>query len=291
VKIALASLIVSAGLVYTPASLAQCQGSKASGQTVAAKAGGCCKDGAAKDKAGCSGKDAAGKENCDPAKCAGKAGGMPKMSYKVGDQTLCCPTKAGELAQGDATKIHYIVANKEYTDKAEATQAYQAALDGYLQSVTSVRFAVGDEVVTCPNAAQQMAKTKGESVKFRVAAYTFADRAAAEKAAAAANDAAGQVTMKTVVNGKTYTCEKEAAAACAASGKSCHGEAVAKGDNASAGDAAKPEYVIGETKTNCAVTAKVELAKAKIAAAQQALEKFQQTAGKDAASNNDPTGA
>lgn len=283
------ALLVAFGLGLTVESLAQCQG-KSGEQTAAVAA-------SDKGKSGCNPAACAAackdKKGCDPAACGGKAvaAGMPRMQYKVGDQTLCCTGKADELAKGDAAKIRFVVADKEYTDKAEAMKAYQGELDSFLGTLTTVRYAVGKECVACPNAAQQMAREKGENVKFRVASYTYADRPAAEKAAKAASEAAEQVTMKTVVDGKTYTCEKEATAA-AKTGGTCHGHGDAQttaGKSDAKGETGKgTEYVIGETKTCCPVTAKVELAKAKINAAVAAIEKVN---GTDVAAGDKPTGA
>lgn len=201
----------------------------------------------------------AGKEACKDKSLA--ATGMPAMHYKVGDQTTCCPKAAAELAAAHDATIRYVVNDTEYADKAEALQAYAKALDEHLGTMTSVRYAVGDKCVACPMAAGALAKNSGETVKYRVAAFTFADKAAAEQAATAARSAADKVSMTMVVDGKETKCD-------AAAKKSC---------DTAAGDTAQGktcEYKVGGTTTPCATTAKVELAKARIEAAQKALEEI-----------------
>jgi hypothetical protein len=201
------------------------------------------------------------------------ATGMPVMQYKVGDQTTCCPKAAAEMAKANDAAMRYAVNETEYADKAAALEAYASTLDEYLGTMTTVRFAVGEKCVACPTAAAALAKDSGETMKYRVAAFTFADKAAAEKAADAARTASEKVVMTMVVDGKETKCDATAKKACnksadsAAAGKTC-------------------EYRVGETKTNCATTAKVELTKARIETAQKALEEIaaKDNGGKEVAS-------
>ena len=151
-----------------------------------------------KDKSTCAKTgDMAGKDACKDKSLA--ASGMPVMHYKVGDKTTCCPKAAAELAKANDAKILYVVSETEYADKAAALQAYAKVLDEYLGTLTAVRYAVGEKCVNCPMAAMALAKDSGETVKYRVAAFTFADKAAADQAADAArgvgegrNDDAGR---------------------------------------------------------------------------------------------------
>lgn len=120
---------------------------------------------------------------------------------------------------------------------------------------------VGQECVACPMAADSLAKKNHETVKYRVATFNYDDHKKAQKAAQVAAEAAEKVTWKMVVDGAEYTCEKSAQ-------KACQGSAAKDGGNK------KCEYVVGETRTCCRSTAKVELAKAKIMAAYRALDEF-----------------
>jgi hypothetical protein len=186
------------------------------------------------------------------------AAGAPLMQYKVGDRTTRCPKQAAEWSKAnDDLKVRYVVNETEYTDKAAALQAYQAALDEYLPKLSAVQYAVGDKCVACPLEAASLAKETGSTVQYRVASFTFADRAQAERAAEAARTAADKVRMTCVVNGKEYACDKEAKHSCCAKGS----ETTAK----------SCEYKVGEMKTCCETTAKVELTSARIIAAYQAL--------------------
>jgi hypothetical protein len=230
---------------------AQCGAGKAKGQQMTARtdaAPACHQD-----------KNSAAKN--EPAVERGKllaASGAPLMQYKVGDRTTFCPKQAAEWSKAkDDLKVRYVVNETEYTDKAAALQAYQTALDEYLPKLSAVRYAVGDKCVACPLEAASLAKETGSTVHYRVASFTFADRAQANQAAEAARAAADNVKMTYVVGGKEYTCDKEAQHSCQAKG----GAATAK----------KCEYKVGEMKTCCETTAKVELTSARIIAAYQAL--------------------
>lgn len=245
---------------------AQCPlGKEHKGEGVAAKADGakCSKD-ASKCAATCKHGDKEG--------CMGKAlaaTGMPLMSYKVGDQSTNCPKEAEKLIAGQDVKVQYVVGETEYNDKMEALKAYETALNEYLESITAVRYAVGEKCVACPNAAASMAKASGETVKFRVASFTYADKGQAEKAAQLAKQASDKVEMKTVA---------------LESGTATGPRTCGAKDGVAAGK--KCEYVIGEMKTCCETTAKVEFARARILAAYNALAEFaaEPPAGKEVAS-------
>lgn len=267
---------ITLGLGLSADALAQCCHGKDNGEkTAVAKAaadgGGTCQ----KDKSTCNKDGTASKAQCEGKSLA--ATGMPLMQYKVGEQTTQCPKQAAELAANDESKIRYVVGTEEYTDKVAALNAYAKVLDGYLATMTSVRFAVGGECVNCPLAAAELAKKSGDSVKYRVGTVAFVEKTAAEKAAERAQGAAKQVTMKMVVDGKTVTCAQDGAKTCQGQNGTCHakdgeGKAAAADAKGSCHGAAKDcEYVVGDVKTRCAATAKVELAKARILAAQKAI--------------------
>lgn len=261
------AVLVGLGLVASAA--AQCSAHKAKSDEMAGKpaseAGASCN----KDKACCAkGGETASKEACRDKMLA--AAGMPLMKYKCGDKTTCCPKAAEEMAAGKDVQVRYVVNETEYADKTEALQAYKTTLEDYLNTMTAVRYAVGDKCVACPDTAAALAKNNGDAVKYRVAAFTFGQKPAAEKAAEAARAAAESVNLKMVVDGQEYSCEKSAQTACKSKGE---------------GAAKTCEYKVGDLKTCCEVTAKVELAKARIAAAYKAVEELaaKETAGKDVA--------
>ena len=264
------SLAVAAAMTFSAATLA-CDGAGKDGPkgTAGDTAKACSADKTACAKSCTNGKDAKAASHDKGLAAAG----MPLMKYKVGDQVTACPKEAAKIATADGNdaKIRYVVGETEYADKTEALQAYASQLDDFLATMTTVRYAVADETVSCPVAAQKLAQDKGEAVKFRLASVTFADKTEAEKAAHAARQAADAVQMKTVRDGQTVTCSKEAEKGCAA-------RKVAADQNKDC------EYQVVDVKTSYPVTAKVELAKARIAAAQKALEQF----GQEMAANNRP---
>ncbi|MFO0838137.1 MAG: hypothetical protein U1D55_06380 [Phycisphaerae bacterium] len=225
----------------------------------------CCSLALAGDGDGCGAKakdGATAKAGCcskgDSAKCEGK--GMPTMTYRVGDKETCCSQEAAKLAKDSKAETKYIVAGKTYADQGEAMTAYADALDGYMKDVMTVKYVVGDESLSCPMEAASLAKKNNGTVKYRLASATFDSQEKADKAAKAAKEAADKVSMKMMVGEKSFECPMSAADA-------------AKASNG------KVEYVIGDTKTCCDKTAKVELAKAKIKAAIAAIENTTKVAG------------
>src|SRR5262249_43978421 len=110
--------------LFAGSAMAQCSGTKA--DAVAAK------DGDAKDaKKSCCMDDKSGKTACAKTCSEAAVAALPAMKYKVGDETVCCPTKAKELAKGDEKAIKFVVADKTYDKQEEAVEAYTKALDEF----------------------------------------------------------------------------------------------------------------------------------------------------------------
>jgi hypothetical protein len=236
----------------------------------------------------CCSKSQTAKACCGKAKadaqvaCTGKAlvmSGAPLMTYKVGCETTRCPKQAGEwAAKCDKSNVVYVFNGTEYTCKMTASKAWTQALNEYMSQMTSVRYAVGDNCMACPNAAKRLADTSGKKMKFRVASHTFDSKDDAARAAKLAREAASQVTMKMVIDGKEYSCCDTAykqvadASSCSASGRKTAKAGCDKAGGKRVVEGKSCEYVLGEMKTACRTTAELELAKARVAAAQQALE-------------------
>jgi hypothetical protein len=218
------------------------------------KAGGEVKSCCAKDKGAAV---AAAKEGC------GKGAGMPVMSFKVGDKATCCPDEAAKLAKTDGKAIKYIVLDKEYAEQPEAMKALSTALSDHFQRITTVQFVVGDQCMQCPMSAMSVAQKNGKKVQYRVASFTFDEKEKADKAVAAAREAAAKISMKVLQDGKEVACNQA---------KSCDPTKSCPAAGGSKSEAKPVEYVIGETKTCCPLTADVELQRAKILAALAALE-------------------
>jgi hypothetical protein len=234
--------------------LAQCQGDKT-----------------AKEGRTCGAAQAAEGRSCTPNKLcptgSGELGGgtctIPAMLIKVGDQTAQCCEEARELAQGDESKIRYVVGEKTFVKKEEALSAYAELLDEYFHELTSVRYCVGENKMQCPASAEEAARKAGGKVEFALAGFRFASKEAAEKAAAEAREAAAQLKIKRVVAGKEYCCATMARQA--AEKNNC-----------------QVEYIVGETKTCGSEVAEIALRRARIMAAAEVLHKAVQNGGKAA---------
>ncbi|MBN2447735.1 MAG: hypothetical protein JXO22_13460 [Phycisphaerae bacterium] len=203
-------------------------------------------------KGACDGKAACG------IACAEKVtAGMPVMAYSVSDKSTRCPEEAKALADGDSSKIKFVVADESYDNEQDALAAYAKHLDGYLKKMTAVEYVIGDDTTCCPNSAKALAEKNGKPIHYRVATVDFDSKEQAEKAAKVAAEAADKISLTTMVDGKPYTCEKSAAAACQLSEKK------------------SMAYCVGEMKTECRKTADVALLQAKILSAAEAVAKLQ----------------
>lgn len=252
-------LAFSVAAALASSAWAQCSGAKA--QTADNKQAGC--HGATaklagidscsakcSDKADCAARCGDKAATCDVAKA--KSRSIPVMQYKVGDKVTCCPDEAAKLAGDNKDAIQYVVGEETIAGESDAKQAYAKLLERQLQDVTTVKFAVGDDCVTCPMTAKAMATKAGKPVHYRLASFDFENQDAAQKAAETARQAAEKVAMKMVVGEKEFCCATTAASVAKADGK-------------------KVEYCVGDKKTPCNVTASVDLALAKLNAALDVL--------------------
>ncbi|MGE0480467.1 MAG: hypothetical protein AB7Q17_08340 [Phycisphaerae bacterium] len=222
-------------------------------------------------KGSCSSKLAMSKGSCN-VKGKDVAYDLPAVIYQVGDKKVCSEPEALELAKGDASKVQFVVGEKTYATKTEAMDAYAATLDSFLnERMLTVRFAVGDEVVSCPMAAKDLASKNHGKVQYRVASFNFESQEAAAKAVKLAREAAGSA--------KSGCCSKDAKNVASKDGGKC---CASKGDTAKKTDGeTKTVAAGGETKTcstgsksiACCETiqSKVTLAQAKIEAAVKVL--------------------
>jgi hypothetical protein len=182
---------------------------------------------------------------------------LPRIGFKVGEVITCCMKSARQMAEGDASKIKFVVAGKTYDTLNGARTARLSVLEDYYEDILTVKYSVGDKCVGCPMAAQEMAKECGQPVRYRLAAFNFAERAEAEKVAEAARAAGDKVAMSWAVGDKEFCCPTGAAQAAKASGQ-------------------KVEYCVGEQRTSCEATAKTRLIEARITAALEVLAKAAQ---------------
>lgn len=205
----------------------------------------CCKHGMA---AGC------GDTNCAGDLVRFKGLALPRILYQVNDERLSCPKSAVKMAKAENADLKYVVADKVFTNKPEAFKAHAELLDEFLGDMLTVKYAVGENCVACPDAAEAIAKKEGKKVRYRLASFDFEDRASAEKATKLASEASEQVELKMVVGDETFDCPMHAAEAAKKQGK-------------------EVDYCIGKLKTASEADAMIELAVERIKAALTAFEK------------------
>lgn len=158
---------------------------------------------------------------------------LPKMMYVVATQKVTCDKMAADLAQKHEAPIHYVVAEKTFEDKAVAMTALVEETESFVNAFVAPS--------KCEVSGNVTIAGKSCSCPVEGEARTKLVAAAVEK-----------VNMKYTVAGKAAACSS-----CAA--------AMAKEM------AAPVEYVVGDEKTTCEVTGRLNLARAKYRAAVQAV--------------------
>lgn len=165
---------------------------------------------------------------------------LPKMTYKVGEETTCCSTSAEAMAKENSQAIHFVVAEKTYEDKAAA---YTALVSQTEEFVT--------EFVT-PHKCETSGKTTlaGETCDCPVSSAKYAEQV---------KTAVDAVTMSYKVGEESCDCPTKAATM------------------AKETEGAEVEYVVGEECTSCELTARMNLAHAKYKAAVAAINQATST--------------
>lgn len=238
--------------------------------------------------------------SCDISKC------MPKMVMMVGDEQFDCPHSAQQAADKEGKKVIYAVGKQQFECKDKAMAAYADVMDDFVVKFASVRTeaeckakctsacaepcaaakagccsggkakevaAAGEaKAGSCSESKVKEVAAAGEAktgscsaskakeavaaadgkVRYCVAGRIFECKDEAEKTAKLVSVAMEKVKMSYRVDGKDFCCDKMAGAACKTTGKDM-------------------TFVVGETETPCQVTARIELDKAKVAAAVKAL--------------------
>ncbi len=180
----------------------------------------------------CSGEDCA-KDCCQGCPVTAAMAKLPKMTYRVGTENVCCSESATKMAEEKKAALHFVVGEKVFEDK---TKAYTSLVE---QTETMV-----NEFVTPATCSKSCTHTvAGKSCKCEVEAG---------KNAELVKTAIKDIKMTYAVGEKSCNCPNEAGTLAKTSGK-------------------EMTYVIGEEKTCCNMTARLTLAKAKYKAAVQAL--------------------
>jgi hypothetical protein len=158
---------------------------------------------------------------------------LPKLTYSVGQTETCCPKEAAKLAKESGGHIHYCVAGKEFDSKSDATKALIKATEKLVASCTKAE--------TCPTSGQLTLAGQAQSCEKTAA-----------KTSKLMQEAMAAVKMTYVVGEKECSCPAEARELAKESGKTM-------------------ELVVGEQKTCCEQTARLNFARAKYQAAMKAM--------------------
>jgi len=206
---------------------------------------------AAELSAGAEGKSCSsscsGEGSCSKGECPISAAmaSLPKMSYKVGEESTCCSHSAQALADKNSAPIHFVVAETSYTEKAEAMTALVEQTEAMLASFTT------------PSVCEKSGKTT-------IAGETCSCSVKAAKNTELVKAAVESVNMSYLVGEESCNCPMKAK------------ELAAGG--------AELKYVVGEEETCCEMTARLNVARAKYKAAVEALTKAKAPAAKEAGS-------
>lgn len=179
---------------------------------------------------------------------------MPKMTYKVGNESMTCSKMAGSKAAEQKTHMHFVVAGHEYDDQAEAMVAHGKQLETMMMDLVRIQYAVNGECVACPTEAHAKADScETQRLQYRVGPATFDSAEDAIKASIMAYNAAQNVKMEYAVGEDTTTCSTSAGM-------------MAKEANC------KVEYVVNGKRTNCSKSAAYMKTLASVESALKALE-------------------
>lgn len=188
-----------------------------------------------------------------------------KTIYCAEDMTGCCKSKTASAEGSSCSKSKAALASAKgegsscskskaalASDKSEGSSCCKSKAALAKAEGKACASACKKESFACVSKEEFAKAIKTDGAKFIVLARNFDNYDDAVKARAAAIDAMKVVKMTYVVEGKEVDC----------SSKVCP---MAK-------KAGKVEYVIGETKTNCEVSARISMAKAQFDAAKKAAD-------------------
>lgn len=154
---------------------------------------------------------------------------LPKITFAVGEKTLCCEKSAVEFAETSGGHVHFCVGEEEFDDKANAQVALVEATEKFVSTFTEPHTCEASGKITVAGAEQDC---------------IFCAGALAKKM----NAAMDGVEMTYMVGEKECSCPVTA-------GKLAKEAGVDK------------QFVVGEEKTCCEHTARLNLARAKYKAA------------------------
>lgn len=182
---------------------------------------------------------------CDTSKGCPIAAAMerlPKLTYAVGEKKTCCPKEAAKLVKESGGHIHYCVADKEFDSESDAQVALIEATEKFVAASTKPH--------TCPKSGQLTLAGRVQTCE-KTAAHT----------AESMQQAMAKVKLTYLVGDKECSCPVEAGRLAKESGK-------------------EKLFVVGEEKTCCEKTARLNLARARYKAAIEAMVQAQAAAAK-----------
>jgi hypothetical protein len=160
---------------------------------------------------------------------------LPKITFAVGEEKTCCEKTAGKLAKEQATDIVYLVGKEEFTDAGKAKLALVSATEEFVDSFANPHVCKVSGTTTIAGQKTECSKTAAKLTSLMA-------------------DAMKNVRLTYAVGEESCDCPHAAASLAKSSGK--------------------PKlFVVGKEKTECEVTARLNLARAKYRAMVEALAK------------------
>ncbi|WP_404310114.1 hypothetical protein [Neorhodopirellula lusitana] len=165
---------------------------------------------------------------------------LPKLTYLVGDQETCCSESAAAMAAKAESEVHFKVGDKEFDSQEKAMETLVSTTEEMVKSFTT------------PATCHVSGKTTiaGKSCNCPVEAGTIAKQV---------QEATQLVSMKYQVGEETCSCPNAAKAMAEKAGVAT-------------------TYCVDGTETQCAMTARLNLARAKYKAAVTAIAKTAEAA-------------
>jgi hypothetical protein len=160
---------------------------------------------------------------------------LPKLAFMIDGQKTCCEASAEKLSGESGKPIQFVVGEKNFSERAQAQMALVEETEKFVNAFT--------EPHVC-----EVSKTT------TVAGKQFSCNVAAAQTAQLAKEAMEKVQMTYLVGDKECHCPVEAQQTAEQTGK-------------------PTEFVVGDQKTSCSVTARLNLARAKYKAAVEAIVK------------------
>jgi hypothetical protein len=174
--------------------------------------------------------------SCDASKGCPIAAAMaklPKISYAVGEKKTGCPDAAAKMVKESGGHIHFCVGDTEYDSKSEAQAALLTATEKFVSNFAKPHTCPASGNVTLAGQTQSCEKSAAHTAKLL-------------------QDAMAKVKFSYAVGDEECHCPTKAARLAKDSGK-------------------EKLFVVGETKTCCEKTARLNLARAKYKAAVEAM--------------------